>query len=282
LKRALICFVLFLVSCENKVRNTDDVLIVSIPPLKYIVESIVGNDFRIEVLLPSGAQPETYEPTPLQMVDVHNSKMVFNTGLIDFEQKILSDMVSTDDGNKYIDLSSGVDLLGQTHTHHSNHKHTGTDPHIWTSPKALKIIALNAFNAIRSHYPDSVSYKSGYDALVHKLDELDSIAGARIAASSATYFVVFHPSFTYYANDYSLEQIALENDGKQPSAERMRELVERLKPLDVRYVLYQREFPKDVADVFASEIGARTVEVNILDEDIVSCILNVTDLITEQ
>lgn len=282
MKRALVCVILFLVSCGNNMRDADNVLTVSIPPLKYIVESIVGDDFRIEVILPAGASAETYEPTPVQMVDVHNSKMVFNTGLIDFEQKILSDLTSADDGGKYINLSAGIDLIGGHSHHHAAHVHTGADPHIWTSPKALKIMALNAFDAIRARYPDSVAYKSGYDALVRRLDVLDSVAGARITASGIKSFVVFHPSFTYYASDYSIEQIALEHDGKQPSAERMRELVERLKPQGIRYVLYQKEFPRDVAEVFASEIGAQTAEVNILDEDIVSGILNVTDLITER
>ena len=86
MRRILICFLLLSVSCAGHRSESDNILIVSIPPLKYIVESIVGDDFRIEVLLPSGASPETYEPTPLQMADVHNSAMVFSTGLIAFEQ----------------------------------------------------------------------------------------------------------------------------------------------------------------------------------------------------
>lgn len=265
-------------SCVKRNSNSDNILIVSIPPLKYIVSSIVGDDFRIETLLPSGASPETFEPTPLQMADVHNSEMIFATGLIAFEQNILSETVSATH-DKYVDLSRGVQPIC---SHDGHVHHNGTDPHVWTSPKALKIMAHNAFEAINKHYPDSARYVSNFEVLDADLERLDSLVAERIKTSGVKRFVVFHPSFTYYARDYGLQQIALEHDGKEPSAERMRTLVNSLKNKNIKRVMYQKEFPRAMADVLAAEIGATAEDVDILNEDIKACILRATDLITEK
>ena len=278
MRRILICFLLLSVSCAGHRSESDNILIVSIPPLKYIVESIVGDDFRIEVLLPSGASPETYEPTPLQMADVHNSAMVFSTGLIAFEQNILS-KTAVGNSKKYIDLGRNVQPID---SHGDCAHHHGTDPHIWTSPKALRTMAHNAIEAISEHYPDSARYMSNFEALEADIDRLDSLVAGRIAAAGVKRFVVFHPAFSYYARDYGLEQIALEDDGKEPSAERMRNLVNELRGKGIKRVIYQKEFPKAMADVFAAEIGATAAEVDILNEDIKTSILRATDLRTEK
>lgn len=279
MRGALIFLSLLLISCGKRNVDSDNLMIVSIPPLKYIVESIVGDDFEIKVLLPSGASPETFEPTPLQMVGVQNSEMIFGTGLIAFERNVLTKATSEVPENKYVDLSRGVELIG---AHDSDTHHHGTDPHIWISPKALRIMARNALDAISGRYPDSVRYVSNFKMLDSDLEALDSVVAKRVDASGIKEFVVFHPSFSYYARDYSLEQIALEHDGKEPSAEQMRRLVDRLRGRGIKNVLYQREFPRSMADILAAEIGATAVETDILNEDVKACILRATDLITER
>lgn len=289
LRKALfvLCLSLLSICCAERRSVDDNKLTVTIPPLKYIVESIVGDDFDIEVLLPAGASPETYEPTPLQMTSIENSVMIFATGLIAFEHNIMSKILNEHIDNKYIILNSGIDLTGDECSHVHDvytddvHLH-GKDPHIWTSPKALEIMAANAFAAVEKLYPDSVKYKANFESLMLDLEVLDSTVSASLSASEADCFVVFHPAFTYYARDYGLIQIALEHDGKEPSAERLRQTVELLRNKNIKRVFYQREFPRKTVDVLAAEIGAQAVEVNILDEDPRASILRITELITER
>ena len=127
---------------EQKITPDNNIISVSIPPLTSIVKEIIGDDFEIQTLVPAGVSPETYEPTPKQFINARNSKLLFNTGLLDFEQKITSKIANKE---SIIDLHNGVDLITGACSHCSgshNHSH-GVDPHIWTSPKALEVIVGN-------------------------------------------------------------------------------------------------------------------------------------------
>ena len=114
---------------------------VSILPLKYIVQNIVHDDFQIKVLVPAGASPETFEPTPKQFVELNRARFIFNVGLIDFENALLDKI---NEPEKVVDLHVGIDLIegacahGKHNDNGIHHDH-GVDPHVWTSPKALKI-----------------------------------------------------------------------------------------------------------------------------------------------
>ena len=132
--------IIMLAACTTHKQQDDNTLYVSILPLQSLVESIVGGDFDVEVLVPAGASPETFEPTPRQFVGLNKAQLVFNVGLIDFEATLLGKMENQE---KVIDLSRGIDLIEGSCSHNDhghNHAH-GVDPHVWTSPKALQTMA---------------------------------------------------------------------------------------------------------------------------------------------
>ena len=174
---------LFTTGCTSSTRQTDkERLYVSILPLRSLVEQIVGDDFKVDVLVPAGASPESFEPTPRQYVALNRSKLVFNVGLIDFEQNLLRDFP---DREKLVNLSRGIRLLEGSCAHGHTHEPTekaraseghahGIDPHIWTSPRALKQMAANAYDALRTSFPDSVRYTENYEKLLVRLDSLDT------------------------------------------------------------------------------------------------------------
>lgn len=111
---------LFATGCTSSTRQTDkERLYVSILPLRSIIEQIVGDDFKVDVLVPAGASPESFEPTPRQYVALNRSKLVFNVGLIDFEQNLLRDFP---DREKLVNLSRGIRLLEGSCAHdiHTN------------------------------------------------------------------------------------------------------------------------------------------------------------------
>lgn len=266
-------------ACARQQGSDGETLYVSILPLRGLVEELVGEDFDIEVLVPPGASPETFEPTPRQFVGLNRARIVFNVGLIDFETTLLDKM---ENRQKVVNLSEGIELIAGTcsHTEHGhNHAH-GVDPHIWTSPKALQQMAANAYEAIRQAYPDSIKYERNYFALKEKLEELDRKVADRIEQSGVDRFVVYHPALTYYARDYGLRQIAIEADGKEPSAKQLSRLIREAREAGVRAIFYQREFPASVVEVIAADIGARSVEIDPLREDAPANILEITDSIT--
>lgn len=262
---------------------------VSILPLKYIVEQIVGEDLTIKVLVPAGASPETFEPTPKQFVELNKAPMIFNVGLIDFETTLLAKI---EDQNKIINLSRGIDLIEGSCSHgrkqHArgamtaphDHPH-GVDPHVWTSPKALQIMAKNAFEAIEDRYPDSVKYRENYQRLIEKLQELDRRTREKIQRSGIRYFIVYHPALTYYARDYGIRQVAIEADGKEPSARQIGEIIRNARRDGVNKIFYQNQFPQSVVEIIARDIKAQYIEIDPLAEQVIENIDRFTDLITQ-
>lgn len=267
--------------CTSRRPADGEPLYVSILPLRSLVQGIVGDDFDIEVLVPPGASPETFEPTPRQFVGLNKARMVFNVGLIDFETMLLA---KVEDQEKVVNLSRGIELIAGTCSHGSHgHTHThGIDPHVWTSPRALQKMAENAYEAIRKAYPDSVKYETNYRLLQQELKALDERTAARIAASDVEYFIIYHPALTYYARDYGLRQIAIEADGKEPSAKQLTQIIRQAREDGVRRILYQSQFPASAVEVIARDIDAQYVEVDPLREDVIANIEEITGIITQR
>ena len=263
-----IALAMMLYSCNNiEKKSYDNTIFVSIAPLKPIVEAIVGDDFSVEVLVPAGASPETFEPTPKQFIALNESVMVL--------QRV-------HDQSKVINLSQGIATIAGScsHTHHGKHCHHGVDPHIWCSPKCIDIMAKNMYNAIVAMVPDK-DYSTAYSTLNERIKELDSVVTKLCNNSSLPYFIIYHPALTYLARDYNLEQVAIEHEGKEPSAKHLATIIERARCDGMKRVFYQSEFPESSVAIVAEDIGAETVEINPLDENIFENIVTIATLITE-
>lgn len=315
-----------LCSCAQPAQPEEETLYVSILPLKSIVGGIVGDDFDVRVLVPAGASPETFEPTPRQFVDLNRARLIFNVGLIDFETTLLGKIEARD---KVVDLSRGIDLIAGSCSHAHNkvarahelhaaatpdeqptagsaatpgerqlagshaaatpapqahghcHAH-GIDPHIWTSPRALQHMTANAYEAIHALWPDSVKYTENHARLQEQLAALDARTAGKIAASGVRYFIIYHPALTYYARDYGLQQVAIEDDGKEPSARALARLIEQARRDSVRTIFYQSQFPASTVEVIARDIEAQSVAIDPLKEDVIANIDSLTDLIVAQ
>ena len=278
----VILLALFFVGCAERKVVVENRAVVSIAPLKPLVESILGEDFEVSVLVPQGASPETFEPTPKQLRDIETARFVFGTGLLEFEQELLHRIARNE---QIINLSHGIDLIAGTcsHAHHShshNHAH-GVDPHIWCSPKSLGKIAENIHNAIAHEMPDSVKYGERYTTLCIKLLDLDEEVAEMCRQSSRCTFLIYHPSLTYLARDYGLTQVAIEAEGKEPSAKHLARIIEQARTEGVKHIFYQSEFPASSVEVICQDIGATAVEINPLEENIFENIRHIVTLITE-
>ncbi|WP_300750191.1 zinc ABC transporter substrate-binding protein [uncultured Alistipes sp.] len=261
-------------------------LYVSILPLRSLVEQIVGNDFTIEVLVPAGASPESFELSPKKYVALNRSVLIFNTGLMDFEQNLLRDFP---DDRKLVNLSRGVRLLEGSCGHdHSGMDHGGDigdthgiDPHIWTSPRALKRMAANAYGAIHAQWPDSIRYTENYRKLAARIDSLDAACAEALQQAAVRSIVIYHPTLTYYAADYGLEQLAIERDGKEPSARHLAQLIETARNRGVGQIFYQAQYPVSSVKVIAEDIGAECIRIDPLREDVIENIGDITRQITD-
>lgn len=260
-------------------RDDKSQIFVSIAPLRPLVTAITGEDFDVEILVPTGASPESFELTPRQFISLHDAQMILAIGLIDFERNMLSKV----DEGRVVDLSHGIELIAGScsHHHHGHHCAHGVDPHVWTSPKALKIMAQNAYKAISTAYPDSMRYRDNYEKLAVRLDSLDSSVRRICDEARVHQFIIYHPALTYLARDYGLEQISIEHEGKEPSAKRLADIIGAAREDGTKRIFYQSTYPRSTVEVIAEDIGAEPVEIDPLHEDIFANIVEMSRLITE-
>lgn len=268
---------IILSGCSLKRENkADKTIYVTITPLKAIINEITCGDFNVEVIVPDGASPETYEPTARQLAQVNESRLIFTTGLIDFEQSIVDRI---EDDGKIVDLSKGIDLIeGSCSHHHGNHQH-GIDPHIWTSPKALRTMVKTARAIVVKEFPNNPEYAEAADRLIERIDKLDKACQERIAESGVKAIMIYHPAYTYYARDYGIEQIAIEHDGKEPTPKQLTSLCNKGRKMGTTVIFHQPQYSADKVSAIANELNASIVKTNPLAADIITEIERVTEII---
>lgn len=271
----IIC-ALLIVGCTTKSDSDKKTIFVTITPMQSIIEEITAGDFDIEVIVPKGASPETFEPTPKQVTSFSDAELIFSTGLVDFEQSLV-ERISGD--AEVVNLSNGIELIAGSCSH-GNHQHKhGVDPHIWTSPRALRTMVTNAHKAIMAHYPDSVKYTEATEHLLERINKLDNYCATRIKAEGVEAMMIYHPAYTYYARDYGIEQIAIEHDGKEPSLRQTTALIEKAKEHGVKAILRQPQYSEDKVRAIANDAGAEIITTDPLAEDILGEIERVTEII---
>ena len=257
------------ISCQSgKVEKDRNLISVSILPQKYFIERIAGDDFKVNVLIPPGASPVTYEPTPMQMKDVAKSIAYFRIGYIPFETVWLDNLLEGTENIKLIDLSKGIELIKGQEKHGDHFHEGGIDPHIWSSLKSVKILSKNLYQELIKMAPEKKDiYEKNYQQFLSEIEELDQVAEDSFRNKKGMSFMIFHPALTYLARDYHLHQISVEMDGKEPSPTHMKHLVEEAQRLSIKHVFVQKQFNVENAKAIVAEIDGDVVVIDPLAED---------------
>lgn len=265
---------LLLVACNNK-KATDSStnITVSIPPQKYFVEQIAGDLFQVNVMLAPGSSPADYEPTPQQVEALSQAKYYFYVGHLGFEKSWMKRFDKAAPGVEFISCSKGIDLLrgDVAHHHHEDdhgHDHGGTDPHIWTSPENVKTISRNIAATLSADFPEhAASFEENLHHFIARIDTLDNYIRSTITDTIAHSFMIFHPSLSYYARDYHLEQLSIEYEGKSPSTAHMKKMIDQAEEKSINTIFVQTQFETTKANAIAKAIGAKVETVDPLSED---------------
>lgn len=272
----LLLLVLFLSACNNTRKNEPTgkpVVSVSILPQKYFVERILGDHFKVNVMIPPGASPVSYEPTPLQMKELSNSEVYIRIGHIEFEKAWMKKIRSVNSEMEIIDQSMKANLIHAEHNHevdhdhsgHHHHHHHGTDPHIWISPKEVTKQIEFLFDYFIKKYPLlKPNLEKNYSVFQSEIDSLDLYIQNKLEPLHGKKFLIFHPALSYLARDYGLEQISIEIDGKEPTPANIREIVETAKKDNIKVVFVQQQFSTHNAEVIAKEIDGKVVQIDPL------------------
>ena len=237
---------------------------VSILPQKYFVERVGGGRVAVSVMVGPGQSPETYEPTPRQMAALSRARLYFSIGVA-FEDTWMKRIQAANPALRLAPMQRGVALLPPAGP---SGEPGGRDPHIWTSPARVKIMAATIRAALIELDPaHRGEFEANYRAFIAELDALDQELRAILAPARGKPLLVFHPSWGYFANDYRLRQIPIEAEGKEPGASSLARVIDLGKREDVKVIFVQTQFSRRTAETVAAAIGARVVAVDPLAED---------------
>jgi zinc transport system substrate-binding protein len=239
---------------------------VSIPPLKYVVERLATEELEVEVLLPPGASPHTYEPTPRQMAGLDRALVYFEIGL-PFEEAILGRISSVIDDLRVVDCRAGIDLVPVGGD--GDHQGHGTlDPHIWLDPVRMATVADTVAGTLADILPSrKTEIERNLVALELAIETTDSRVAATLDRLSGQTMVVFHPAYGYFARRYGLHQVAVEVEGKAPSARQLAATVDALGKQSVPAIFVQPQFSRTAADRVAAALGCQVVELDPMAGD---------------
>ncbi|HEY66831.1 MAG TPA: zinc ABC transporter solute-binding protein, partial [Thermoflexia bacterium] len=230
-------------------------VVVSILPQAYFVERIGGDRVEVTVMVPPGASPATYEPTAGQMRDLSQAD-VYVRIRVPFEEAWMDKIAAANPGMLIVDSSAGIERIG------------GKDPHIWLSPRLVKVQAENIYQGLIEVDPEHAGfYAQNKEQFVADLDALDAEIAETLAGAKGKKFMVFHPAWSYFARDYGLEQIPVEVEGKEPSAAELAELIETAKTNDIEVIFVSPQFSTRSAETIARQIGGKVVFVDPLARD---------------
>ena len=244
---------------------------VSVAPQKYFVQQICKELADVQVMVPSGASPATYEPKPRQMAAISKTRIYFSIG-VPFEKTWLKKIAAANPEMAVVSTDRGIKKLPiAVHTHHGDQnqpEHGTLDPHIWLSPPLVMIQARTILEALQETDPIQRSvYENNFRAFMSQLSDLDAELRTIFSGTSGQQFMVFHPSWGYFAQAYGLKQVSIEIEGKEPKPADLRELIEHARADGIKFVFVQPQFSARSAKLIAREISGQVVFADPLAED---------------
>ena len=267
MKKLIYILTLFIIgACGNVSQKYETpILTVTIEPLRYFAEAIAGDHYQVVSMVPKGSSPESYDPTPPQLVNLSKSQAYFRIGYIGFEQAWMKKLEANYPDMKVYDTSIGVDLIRSEGHWHGDHFHEGSvEPHIWNSTRNATIIAENIYKALceldATHQAD---YKQRLDSIKQIIGQTDDKIRSLLKNADST-FLIYHPALSYFARDYGLKQISIEEGGKEPSPAQLKALIETCRKEKAHTIFVQQEFDQRNAQLIADELGVHIVSINPL------------------
>ena len=265
----LLCVILSIQACKEKSGNKQTVS-VSILPQKYLVEKIAGDYLQVNVMIPPGMSPETCDLSTEQLKKLYDSDICFTIGHLPFELTHLAPVIKQRKDIRIINHSEGIKLLSGScgHQHHNGHEHSGVDPHIWSSPRYVAQMAQQIFKALSEQYPtQKEKFEEGYKTLSKEIETVKEKADSALNEKRGSMFLIYHPALTYLADDYGLQQVAIENEGKEPNPAHLKHIIDLAKEKNIRIIFIQNQFDKNNALSVAKEIGGEVIPIDPLTEN---------------
>ncbi len=223
----------------------------TIYPLADIVANIGGDKVEVVTIMPPGASPHTFEPTPETINASTGAAAIFKigNGLDDWTEKIVS---AVGGKTEAVDVSDGIDLR--------KFDDGSADPHYWLSLVNGQIIATNVVRVLTSiDTKNSEYYMDNLMTYIRKLDAADAEIKKMLAPIKGKSFATFHEAWFYFAQEYGLVVAAAFEPfpGRQPSPAWLAEFSDTVKKNNIKWIFSEPQFSADAISQVAKDLNVR-------------------------
>ena len=240
---------------------------VSLLPQAFLVDRIGGEEVETVVLVGPGDNEATYAPSPGKLAALEEARVWFTVG-VPFEKAWLPRIAADRPDLEIVDLARGLPRRSIEGGDHHGHRSGEPDPHTWTDPRLAARMALAVGDTLARLDPaNDAAYRDRARALEADLLGLHEELAARLAPAAGGVFIVFHPSWGYFADAYGLVQLPIETGGHEPGPRTLATLIERGRAAGARAVFVQPQFSGRSANAVAEALGARVIRADPLARD---------------
>lgn len=255
------------------------VVLVSVPPYLYFVKKIAENTVSAESLIPSGANPHLYEPTPKQVQLQKQAVLWLKLGekADQKAQRVFQEMKTSP---LILDLTENLVLLSYTKDHYCAHHQSTRDLHIWLSPKMMQTQAKKITQALMQLFPIHTKlYQKNLTSLLEELEQTDQELTTLLKNKQGRAILVSHPAFAYFCREYNLEQLSLEEEGKDCLPQYIPELLDKVKTLGVNGIIIEPQHGSKAASLLAQKLEIPTYLIDPYSEDYINNLKQMAEVV---
>lgn len=258
---------------------------VTIVPQAAFVDAVGGDLVDVTTIIPVGFSPASYEPSAKKIVAINQAAIYFTLGVPAESGNIIPEVNNIPMVHLEEEVSAIYDDLYFDSEHsHDEEEHTefSRDPHIWLSIKRVKVMVQVIAEELGEIDPDNAqTYLDNASDYIAELDDLDSDIQSLFESKTMRTFIVFHPSYGYFSDDYDLTMMALEEDGKDPSISHLQEVIDFARDNDIDRIYHQAEIDSERVTTFKNDINGISVKLYPLNYDYIDNMLEIATKIAE-
>jgi zinc transport system substrate-binding protein len=244
--------------------------------LKYIA----GDKANITVMVKPGSSPHTYEPKPSQMKDITKADIYFSID-VEFEKSWLPKFKNQNINMIIVNMAKNITKSSISKHAHKKAKTESLDPHIWTSTSKVKQIAKNILiSLIEVDQKNKLFYTNNYNTFIQHIENTNSkIKNILKNTKDNSSFMVFHPAWQYFANEFNLKQLAIEIDGKSPKPRELINILKEAKEAKIKAIFTAPEFSTKTANILAKQLNIKVIVVSPLNPQWSKNLINLANAI---
>jgi zinc transport system substrate-binding protein len=260
-----------------------------------MVRAIGGERVQVTAMVPAGQSPHLYEPVPSTLRAAAAADVYFTVGSgVEFERSHLETIGQQNKDLTVVACAEGIPLRSIAEHEHGGHGDHGdhgdhgagqggtTDPHVWLAPANLTTMADHVLAGLIAADPaGEASYRSAHETYVLRLADLDGELRGQLTPYAGRPFLVYHPSWGYFADAYGLEQVAVEEGGRQPGPAGIAALIAQARRRSIGVVFASPQFDTTAAETIANEIDGRVVLADPLAEDVEGTLRTLTTALVQ-